>query len=289
MGRPKGKIIICSVEGCNNIGIRYYGGQKFCSKHITQLDRHGKIEDKRNILSKCCVCGKESRSRWKDGKEYCQKHYMQLYHHGHLLKNTIFEKNEWILHEEEGYAECITKDKNFNINGIVKFDIEDYQILKDKKIYLREGKYGKNPNKYAIINLGERKCFAHRYVLGFFKKEYNLYCAVDHINGDSLDNRKKNLRICSQKDNMKNIRKNNKIVGVNKYGDKWTSRIESNYHTYNIGKFSTLEEAVIERIKKEKELFGNYGPNKDLFYILEMDKPIEEIKDKLKELNIKYD
>ena len=77
----------------------------------------------KNPLTVCCICGKKSRARFK-GKEYCKKHYMQMYRHGHILNRTIFDKNEWIFND--GYAECVTYDKNFEPNGKVKFDIDDY-------------------------------------------------------------------------------------------------------------------------------------------------------------------
>ena len=55
-----------------------------------------------------------------------------------------------------------------------------------------------------------------------------------------------------------------------------------------IGNYDTLEEAVLARISKEKEVCGEYGPNKDLFYLVEAKNPLEEIKNYLKENNIDY-
>ena len=52
----------------------------------------------------------------------------------------------------------------------------------------------------------------------------------------------------------------------------------SNYKTINLGYFDTYEEAVIARLKKEKEICGSFGPNKDLYYLLDYLSPIEELK-----------
>ena len=230
--------------------------------------------NKRKKLTVCCVCGEKSRATWKDGKEYCRKHYMQMFHHGHILEKTIFDRNEWIKNDE--YAECITYDKNFNPNGKAKFDLDDAEKLKDKKIYIcnHNGKY------YAVISeTNLHKVLAHRYVMGLYNEEYSIRRVIDHINGDSLDNRKSNLRICSHSENMINIRKNKKIVGVNQKKDgRYSARIMHNYKGIDLGIHNTYEEAVLARVKKEKELCGEYGPNSDLFYILNLPSPLEELK-----------
>lgn len=57
----------------------------------------------------------------------------------------------------------------------------------------------------------------------------------------------------------------------------------SNYKSIHIGYFDTKEEAIIARLRKEKEICGEYGPNRDLFYILDHSSPIEELKKVLSE------
>ena len=52
----------------------------------------------------------------------------------------------------------------------------------------------------------------------------------------------------------------------------------NDYKYYNLGVFDTYEEAVLARIKKEKELCGEYGANKDLYYVLDTVSPINELK-----------
>ena len=234
---------------------------------------------KRNTLTVCCICGEKSKSTWKDGKEYCRKHYMQMYHHGRILEKTIYDRNEWI--EYEDYAECITYNKNLKPNVRVKFDLEDAKKLKNKKIYIcnHNGKF------YAIIcENGMHKPMAHRYVMGLYGEEYSIRKVVDHINGDSLDNRKSNLRICSHAENMINIRKKDKIIGVNINKDgKYVARLMHNYRGINLGIYNTYEEAVLARILKEKELCGDFGPNSDLFFVLNFPSPLEELKRILQE------
>lgn len=228
--------------------------------------------NKREPLTFCCICGEKSRARFK-GKEYCKKHYSQMYRHGHILERTIFDRNEWEMHDD--YAECTTYNKNFEPNGKVKFDIDDYEKLKDEKIYV----CNHNGKIYAVISTKSlHKIFAHRFVMNMHKEEYSIDKVIDHINGDTLDNRKSNLRICHHSNNMKNIRKRDKIVGVNPREGKFLAKLMNNYKYYNLGCFDTYEEAVLARITKEKELCGEYGANKDLYYVLDTVSPIEELK-----------
>jgi hypothetical protein len=108
---------------------------------------------------------------------------------------------------------------------------------------------------------------------------------VDHINGDTFDNRKFNLRIVSQHRNMFNIRKD-KFVGVKKmpYAKvSYQAMIMKDYKPIYLGTYPTFEEAAIARLKSERELFGEYGGQKDLYYILDHPNPIVELQ---KALNI---
>lgn len=88
----------------------------------------------------------------------------------------------------------------------------------------------------------------HREVLDL--KDPNL--VVDHINGNSLDNRLCNLRICKQKDNMQNMKYRNspnrtsKYLGVyyNKRNNNWRSTFRFNGKQIEVGSFKTEIEAA---------------------------------------------
>ena len=62
---------------------------------------------------------------------------------------------------------------------------------------------------------------------------------VDHLNGNKLDNRISNLRVCSQKDNAQN-RKNIKGYCWDKSKNKWIVRYRSKFY----GRYNTKEEAI---------------------------------------------
>lgn len=236
---------------------------------------------------KCSICncsvgnGTDKVYRFSDGNLYCKKHYLQMYRHGKILNRTIYDKNEYVLKDK--YAECICYDKDGNEKGRVKIDLDKVKELQQYKIYIRN-----SANKiYAAISINGKKILLHRYLFGIINEKFDIDKVVDHINGDSLDNRMCNLRQCSHIQNMQNIRKGGKIIGVepgpNK-NNKWVARIMSNYKSIHIGTFNTKEEAVYARLKKEKELCGEYGPNKDLFYFLDQSSPIEAIKKALEDM-----
>jgi hypothetical protein len=100
----------------------------------------------------------------------------------------------------------------------------------------------------------------HRLVMGA-KNGQN----VDHIHHDTLDNRKSELRICTQSQNLMNKGKsrNNtsgfKGVSWRKDCKKWIALIRKENKTYNLGYFSTKEEAAIAYDQKAKELHGEFA------------------------------
>ncbi len=86
---------------------------------------------------------------------------------------------------------------------------------------------------------------------------------VDHINGDSLDNRKNNLRICSQAQNTFNNsvqrRKTDGLKGVYKNGERYVARLHIDGFTKYLGTFDTIEDALSERKRAEKEYYGEFA------------------------------
>lgn len=213
--------------------------------------------------TKCTACDADAFARFK-GTPYCKKHYMQMYRKGKMTERTIYDPNEYILHDD--YAECITYDKEGNETARIKVDLDKVGELKQFKIYIR--KQG-GDTWYAAISINGKKILLHRYLMGVHEEEYSIKKVVDHINGDKLDNRIQNLRVCEHKDNMKNIRKGSKVIGVSQLKNgKWAARIMHNYKGMHLGYFDTEQEAIIARLTKEFELCGDYGPNKDLYHLL---------------------
>lgn len=87
---------------------------------------------------------------------------------------------------------------------------------------------------------------------------------VDHINGDGLDNRRKNLRCCTHQQNAFNHRHkpgSSGFTGVHyhKMNKKWWADISIDYKTVYIGSYDSPEEAAIERDKVARKLHGEYA------------------------------
>ena len=132
-------------------------------------------------------------------------------------------------------------------------DAEDYEKIKD---YC----WRKNSDGYIVATVNRRNLFMHRYLMDASKG-----VVVDHINHDTTDNRKKNMRCVSQSRNMQNAKNNRRNVdgvkGVtwDKKWGKWFSRITVNKKTLYLGNFATFDEAVAARKAAEEKYFGKYS------------------------------
>lgn len=90
---------------------------------------------------------------------------------------------------------------------------------------------------------------------------------VDHIDNDSLNNRRDNLRIANQAQNCQNRKRhsNNKSGYKGVYKDKrtksrpWQARITVAKKTIRLGSFSTAEEAYAAYCEAAIKYFGEFA------------------------------
>jgi len=115
-------------------------------------------------------------------------------------------------------------------------------------------------NKYAAREVDKKIIYMHRIILG---AKAGQIC--DHINGNSLDNRRANLRFCTRGQNAKNrgVNKNNTtgIKGVTWYKrlKKWRAQIRVDYKLEHIGLFDNKNDAEIAYKQAAKKAFGEYA------------------------------
>lgn len=190
----------------------------------------------------CEVCGDNSNNT-KIIKNLCRRHYLQMYRHGKIFK-TIYDPNDFI--EEEKEVKIITRDKNGKQTNIFIIDLEDYSKIKNFKWYNREG--------YAATTIEGKKVFLHRMLF----EQIDDKLEIDHIDGNTLNNKKENLRIVDHKQNIRNMHKN-KIRGIKQVpSGKFQAVITVDYKTIYLGTFNTYELAVEVRRKAELTYFGEY-------------------------------
>ena len=180
-------------------------------------------------------------------KGYCQKHYYQMKRCGKATARNRLSKNEII--EYEDYAEIILYDKNNEEKARTFIDLDDIDKVKDYKWCIL------NNSGYVSTTVNGTNIRLHRFIM-----DCPDDLVVDHINHNRLDNRKSNLRICTQQQNNMN----KKCIGVtyHKQTSKWIAQINYNYEHIYLGCFDTKEEAIEARKQAEIKYFGEYR-NKD--------------------------
>lgn len=88
---------------------------------------------------------------------------------------------------------------------------------------------------------------------------------VDHINGDSLDNRRCNLRVCTPEQNAQNrvgcrgVSSRFRAVGWHVRKQKWQALVHHAGTQYFLGYFTDEEDAARAVDKKSIELFGEFA------------------------------
>lgn len=141
-------------------------------------------------------------------------------------------------------------------------DDEDYDFLMQWKWHINKGGYAvrikhlKKTNNYC-----ERKAFyMHREIM---KTPDGLY--TDHINGSGIDNRKENLRVCSNRENSYNSSSHkgtsSKFKGVSWYkrDKKWQVQISLNGKQTLVGRFFSEEDAARAYNSMALKFYGTFA------------------------------
>lgn len=135
-------------------------------------------------------------------------------------------------------------------------DLQDYDLLSSVKwsCVVPNGTH-----KYAVRMDGSKYVYMHRVIMGAESCQL-----VDHINGNTLDNRRENLRLATKSQNGVNTAKSR---GASKYKGvwfrarkrPWVAEIHKDGVKYHLGSYATEDEAAAAYNKKAVDLFGNFA------------------------------
>lgn len=106
----------------------------------------------------------------------------------------------------------------------------------------------------------KRKIYMHRMIL-----EATAGVEVDHLNGNGLDNRRCNLRLCTSQQNKWNkscysASGYKGVIKMNRPGKKiWSSRIFVNGTSYFLGNWEAAEDAAIAYDVAAQLFFAEYA------------------------------
>lgn len=140
-------------------------------------------------------------------------------------------------------------------------DDEDFEWLNQWKWQAQKHSYdGYRAMRGAGGRKNQRTVYMHRVIMNAPKG-----LEVDHINHDTLDNQRKNLRLVTQSQNQQNSKKrkncSSKYKGVHwhKLTRKWRSKISSLGEPIHLGLYKSEIGAAKAYDKKAIELFGEFA------------------------------
>ena len=150
------------------------------------------------------------------------------------------------------------KNIQLSQNKLAIVDDEDYDYLNQFTWYAVKYKY----TYYSVkCNYKYKKNdYMHRIIMNCPDGKF-----IDHINHNGIDNRKENLRICTEKENQGNrkLNKNNtsgfRGVFKDKCSNKWRARIRLGKNIRkHLGYFTNINDAKKAYDKAAKKHFGKF-------------------------------
>ena len=191
----------------------------------------------------CEVCGRKHNG--KHSSHYCRKHELQLKKYGKILDNnprTKYDPNEFRFIGNDIVEFDTYKPITFEVDKTFIIDADDYPLV---------SKYKWNTYKSNYASTGYKSLLLHRLIMGA-----KIGQQIDHINLNTFDNRKSNLRIADNSLNSSNRRPYNKygIKGVefHKSINKYSAYFRIDNKQYHSPCYKTKEEAAFARFILEQ-------------------------------------
>lgn len=180
----------------------------------------------------------------------CGKHRYQMRRNGKIIK-TSYEPRE---------AKVVGDEIRIPLGLGAK---HGYVIVDKDFEYLAKLKWTVDSNGYAQVS-GGSKNYVHRLVTNAKQGE-----VVDHIDGNKLNCKSSNLRLCTQAENARNqkLRLNNTsgYKGVRQIDNgKFIARIKKDYKYRHLGVFKTKIEAAIAYNEAAQKLHGEFARLNDV-------------------------
>lgn len=131
-------------------------------------------------------------------------------------------------------------------------DTEDYERVARHLWFVWDNGRG---NIYAGSHVEGKMVRMHTFITGVLE--------IDHWDGNGLNNRRKNLRSCSDSQNMANQRLSSRnrsgVKGVYRDGSRWCASMMVDKRTRFLGSFRSKEAAAAARLAFAKKTFGEFA------------------------------
>lgn len=195
------------------------------------------------------------------GKTLCSKHMHQYFKYGYALDNnprTQKDLNEF---------RCISENTiEFDVYNRKSEVVNHFWIDREDLAKVRYYKWRVDTNCHVIT--GNCTSTRPRKELSHIVMNCPDGMVVDHKDGNPLNNRKKNLRICTQQENLCNkhfmSNSNSGEIGIiwDKSRKRWAPEIRKDGKRYHLSRYKTIEEARYARYIGELILFGEFRNQK---------------------------